>query len=314
MAVGQLQAGTSTRPGCAERHRGIARRRAVRGLRPRSRGGRRGRQRRTGQHPLPTLRPPDPPGGHRSARSVRQPAVPGGSPAGPGGRPAERTHQRERRRAQADGGRRPGHRGAGLPPGSGRVRRHPGRRPGGGRHGSRLPHPAVAEPTRRVRGVRRAAGIPWHRPGAAGRRAAGRPGGLPVPGQRAPAVRADAPVPCRAAGDRRRGVLVQPGVWAGHGGRGERGRAAARPAGRRRCAVGADVVPADRQGGRQPVAGGGRRRPGQPGRIRQADPPGADGERLPAPAACGGDVRRLARTRADPGDRHGGPAPGPAPP
>src|SRR6266542_5831929 len=48
MAVGQLQAGTSTRPGCAERHRGIARRRAVRGLRPRSRGGRRGRQRRTG--------------------------------------------------------------------------------------------------------------------------------------------------------------------------------------------------------------------------------------------------------------------------
>ena len=160
-----------------------------------------------------------------------------------------------------------------------RHRARPADRPGPVRPGTRpldpdpgrVRRPSPAHRPGRIPGLR-----PRRRPAARvhrdrRRRPARRHPRAPVPGQPAAAVRAAAPVPGRAAGHRRRDLLVQPGLRAGHvGGRAGSGRAAGQP-GRRRDRPGPAVLPGRRQAGQHRLAADHRRRPDHP--VRGRTPP-----------------------------------------
>lgn len=95
-------------------------------------------------------------------------------------------------------------------------------------------------------------------------RTARRRGKVPVPGQYPAAVRAAARVPEPAAGHRRRALLVQPRLRAGHERGREAGRGAAQAAGAAPDAGSAALVPHGREGRRRSLADRRRRRPAFP--------------------------------------------------
>ena len=125
-----------------------------------------------------------------------------------------------------------------------------------------------------------------------------------LPCQRAPPLRPPAQLPGRAAGRRRRDLLVQPDLRAGHDGRRRPGGRAARLPRARRARPRSPLLPRRRRPDRPRLAALGRRRPGAARGRGAAARARAPRQRLSAPAARDGRARPRRRRRVQRGGRH----------